>query len=108
MVNQFDDHDADSGETFGGKTSALTHSSFRFESAKKNIFVHFFISNSFILIPALSGLTDSFFVCPTSVLDFYAMAGERAWPNTGYLVLICGIFAILGGVAVTFIDHSQR
>ena len=62
MVNQFDNHDASEGETFGGDT----------------------------------------------IIGFYAMDGEDAWTNAGYLCLICGIFAFIGGLAVTYIDHSQR
>ena len=42
------------------------------------------------------------------IIEFYAMDGQDAWTNAGLLTLICGVFACLGGVAVTYIDHSKR
>jgi hypothetical protein len=43
-----------------------------------------------------------------ATLKFYSIENENKWDNLGWLCLIFAIVAVIGGLAVQFVDYSSR
>jgi hypothetical protein len=42
------------------------------------------------------------------ILRFYSIEDENEWENLGLVCLIFAIVAVIGGLAVQYLDFSQR